>query len=398
MPTVRTTGTWGYNDEAIYAVRVAAAASRRFGNEIGSIRIPREKRAIVNRKVSSSFDSNSKSYSDAEVKFPVDYSLVDLRELSYNSASISSVGTDPTLHLMDLVEVSEAFTLPSRTFHAEWGGVAKRIDVAGCLLENQKINYAVKDPRGVRITDNFIGQRRTTTENVVSNLFGATSGIGQANEDMEFSVGANASDTVLKATGNDGGSLPNILGDSVLRLPYATNPQPFIVNKGLANQIVVGGTGTLADGTVAGGTDLTSALSGFGIEITNQYSFSRPDRAGTTNYNKSIQPYIQGAFLEERTLTVALVLDPTSDTLSFFEDPQLETLSNEIYIKVQKADDAADWIALMFTSSGTQYNPQEDYEGMFGFVEDTQFDTIGWQPNKLRIAGENAHTVLRAAT
>lgn len=395
MVTLRTTGTWGYNDEAIYAVRVAAAASRRFGNEIGSMRIMKEKRDIISRKVSSSYDSNSKSYGNVEVKFPVDYSLVDLRELSYNSASISSAGSDPTLHLMDLVEVNQAFTLPSRTFHAEWAGITKRIDIAGCLLETQSIKYAINDPRGVRITDNFIGQRKTTSDNVVSNLFGQTSG---STEDMEFSDGDNAVDTVLKATGQSGGSLPNILGDSVLRSTYLTNPQPFIVDKTSANQIVVGGTGNLAAGTVAGGTDLTSALSGFGIEINNEFSLSRPGRAGTNNYNKSIQPYIQGAFLESRTLTCALVLDPTADTISFYEDPELETLGNEIFIKVQKADDSADWIAFMFTSSGTQYNPQEDYEGMFGFVEDSQFDTIGWQPNKLRIAGENVHCVLRSAT
>ena len=390
MVTIRTTGTWGYIDEVTYAVRVAAAASRRFGNDNESMAVPKEKRAIINRKVSSSYDSNSKSYGNVEVKFPVNYSLVDLRELSYNSASISSAGSAPTLHLMDLVAVSEAFTLPSRTFHSEWAGITKRSDVAGCLLENQAINYAVIDPNGVQIKDSFVGQRVITSDNLASNLF------NNETEDMEFSKTATVA-TVLKATGQSGGSAPNSIGASVLRSTYATNPQPFVIKKGTANQVVVGGTGNLAAGTVTGGTDLTDELSGFGINIANEYDFSRPSRAGFTNYGKTIQPYIQGALLQDRTMTVALVLDPTSDSLSFFEDPQLEKLDNEIFIKVQKADDATDWISFMFTSSGSQYNPQEDYTGNFGFIEDTQFDTIGWQPNKLRIAGENAHPNLRSA-
>lgn len=396
MVTVITEATVGYIEESIYAIRVAAAASRRFGLEFGKFKIPQEKRSIIRKAISSSFNPNSQSYGEVQVEFPLNYVLVDARELSYLDDVIETGGSSPNfLHKITLVEPTGAFTLPSRTFHMETSGLARRFDVPGCLTKTMELKLAVTDPRGMLVKEDLLGQRVSNSNGILSNLYGQTSG---TTEDPEFSIGDRAADTVLKATGQSGGSLPNSLGESVFRAAYQNRPRPFLLQKGVANQVVIGGDGDEDAGTVSGGIDLTSAIKGIGMKINHTFNIQRPSRSGTSNYNKSIQPYIFGAFIEDRTLEVSLVLDATSDVIEHMEDSQLEVLDNQIFIKVQKDNNSDDWISYMFSSAGDIYNPLADYEAEVGFIEDTQFHTLGWAPQTLNILANNDNATLRSAT
>lgn len=398
MVTTVTTGTVSYFDEDTYAVRKVNTASRRFGMESGHFDVPAEARNTIRQKVSSLFGANKISYGDVGVEFPLEYVLIDARELSYgiDYQSGSTSGSDPYTHVISEQTPALAFTLPSRTIHTELAGITKQIDAAGCLLKDQEVKLAVTDPAGFRVKDTYIGQRVISSDNVVSNLFGATSGIGQPNEDMEFSVGANAATTVLKATGQDGGSLPNVIGEPSFRAAYQNNPRPFILPT--TGAIVYGGSANLATGVNTGGTDITSAVKGLGMRTKFTYEFVRPNRSGTNNYGKPIQPYIMGGYITDRQYELSLILTPIQSVIDLFENPQLESLSDELFIKGVKDNNAADTISFMFASLGDVFNPLSSYEAMAGFVTDTQFHTVGYAPNELTTVAVNSNAALRSAT
>ena len=128
-----------------------------------------------------------------------------------------------------------------------------------------------------------------------------------------------------------------------------------------------------------------------------EYDFVRPNRTGTNNYGKSIQPYIYGGRLKSRSITSIFELDPTSTVMGLYDDGLLQTSTSELYIKVQKSAVQNDWIVFAFKpTSGTTSNLFLDWDGSIGYKAITNKHLLSFHNKNLNIIAGNAFDTLRS--
>ena len=395
---VITTGILGYTEETTYAVRKNPADGqlRRFGIETSPWKMPKEKVTPNVQMVASSFDPQTLTYGDRLVEFKHEYYLVDAKELSYiGQVTTTDTTTPDKRHRITPTEPSQAFVNDSRTIHCETAGVVTKVDIAGCLTTNLELSSVKGDPRGVLIKEDFIGQR-IVDDNVTTNLLGHSG--SETTQDPEGVQGVNVANDLDNASP---GSHPITFSTADFRTAngYETAPKAFIwPTTGAVN---IGGTITMTDGdslgNLSGGTDLTSSCSKWTIKIGHEYEFYRPNRTGTNNYGKSIQPYIFGARLKSRTITSVFELDPDSTVMGLFVDGMKETSTNELYIKVQKSNDSNDWIVFAFKpTSGTTSNIYVDWDGSVTYKAITNKHLVGFQNKNINIIAGNEFDTLRS--
>lgn len=414
-------GTRGYVEELNFALRDQPTEFRYFGNipAGSSSKMPKERVTPLMKQISSKFVASSIKYDDIHVEFAFEYQLVDGKELSYIDNAITSTdnqvaGVPDWKHTVEVVDPANAYSLPSRTIHIELydelGAFVRALDVIGCLIKSIEIKHVIDDPDGVKVIETFIGQR-ITNNNPTSNLLGAVAG---AVADPEGVQGDNYADSIAVAAPNSGSAASDSDSDGlsfVFRAGsgYATNPQPFKVSKASVNSINVGGTlqmdpatpatyGTVTSSGTPG--DLKSYYKAFGIKVDFTYKESRPDRAGTNNFGSSISPYLMNALVQTASIVTTLQLDTDSAVLDMNLDKYKQDRTKSIFYKVEKFNDAGDWIAFCFAphTSGAIQNVNFDFDGDFDFLSIQEFYTFSWACKDLVIVIGNDFSTLRAVS
>lgn len=415
--TTIVSGIIGTIDETTYGVRVdptdGDSAVHRLGHEESDIPYPTEHHTIINKIVSTSFGSAVMRIDGVEVSLEITYRLIDGKQLSYIGKVTTinnTVAGDPDYkHQIDILKPSDGFVLDSRTVHIEIydasGTLLDAIDMIGSVDNNVKVHYNAKSAKGILVTEKFLGQRVTKKSvTPTTNMYGQSSG---STPDPEGVTGDNVANRIDEASA---GASPVIVGTNGVThslragAGYASNGQPFVINKSTSNAVNIGGTIQTDSGTpstfgtlTSGGTDLKTLLEGFEINIDFTFNTDRVDRPGTNNYNKSLKHYIQYPLVD--FVTIGLILQLASDSVAHGLDVDAlkNTINNAIYILVEKFNDANDWIAFIFQPfSGNTENIQIDLTEKFPFLLNSDNIKLAYQCKDLVIIVGNAFSTLRA--
>lgn len=414
MSTTIVKGKRGYVDETNFALRDVPTEFQLFGNGLEDSKLPKEKVTPLMKQLSSSFVATSIKVDAKTVEFTFTYQLVDGKDISYIAAVIATTdnqvaGTPDYKHLVTPVLPSQAYSLPSRTVHIELydenDNFLRSLDVCGCLVKTLEIKHVLDDADGVVVVETYIGQR-ITTNSPTTNLLGLTSTSVQDPELVEGQYYANsvadASNKGSAASDSDTDTLSFILRAGA---GYATNTQPFKVQKSNVDAINIGGTIQLDDqtpatfGTVSGGTNLTAYFKSFGIKIDFIYKESRPDRSGTNNNGATISNYLMNALVESCNISTVLQLDTDTAAFDLMLDGLKDEINNALYILVEKFNDAGDWIAFCLAPvSGTVNNVHIDLEATFPFISNTDYYTFTYACKDINAIVGNDFSVLRAVS
>lgn len=438
---VLTKGKVGWVPETTYGVRASISAAsylRAFGRMFGTFPIPVEKYDFATQSIGSSFDYNNMAFTNKDVEFDLPFWLDDAREIYYAFGKNADAGGPTYTHTITAMEPSDAFTLPSRTFHNETQGLTtnKYQDVPGTLVKEAEWKIAFGDPNGLMQTNKFTCQR-VTDENATTNLYGVTSG-GSA--DLESSTGGSTSKAIQynefgirlltfvsagyvdAVAGDIGAAAAGVTtGHGGILLAYDNTLRQWIVASdsatdlfNVAEEILTPGTGTgtTEAGSSAyknpsprigndqeafllpkngasnvaisvGGIDLTPYWKALGFKVVNTYSpASRSQRAGTTNYGISMSQYKQGDFLVDRSHFVALTLDfADAINTNFLSEIMKETLTQQTVLTFERENDSAETLVWTYNAS---VSPMEKYEFPQALEELSQAPiVITWRPKSL---------------
>lgn len=417
--TIIIKGLIGYEpNETGLGVRAVPTVFWKFGNVIGEYDLPEEFVNTIRKRVSSLFTASHIEYDEIEVEFDISYQLIDGKELSFiddiiTATDNTSAGDPDYKHTIVPMLPSAGFSLPTRTVHIEVfqqdGTFIMACDVAGCLTKKLEINYAIaKEGEGVVIVKETLRSQRVIWSDPApeSNLYGATTGSVADPEGVQGQYYAN------RITNASQGSAPaQSIADTLSFLlraatGYESDSKPFVVNPANANMVNIGGTLQLSAATPAtygtvssGGLDLTTYLTGFGITIEIIYKETRVDRSGTNNYGADISEYLQHALIEDIVIGCTLALDTDSVVLAKQLDSFKKIKTNPIYIRIEKINNANDWIAFCFSPvSGTVNNVQTSLKSKFAFLQTMGFSTYSYDCKDITMIVGNAFTTLRALT
>ncbi len=404
-------GKMGYVEENTYGIREVPTEFRRFGNYV-SMQFPDEAVNPLIKMLASSFMPAQLEYNDITVEFTIIAALIDPQVLSYLGVSVTTTDTtsgDPRYrHQFAPVIPAQAFTPPSLTCHLEIydedGNWLNSIDVAGTKLKETKIKHVFGDENGVSIELTMSGQR-IMDSGVTTTLLGQTSG---STADPEGVQGANFAN---RTTESPKGSVPakaDVDGLSfTLRAAngYETDSQIFHVNPATSNVVDIGGiidlTNTTAEtyGTVtSAGTDLTSKYKGFEITLTYEYGTSRQVRSGTNNFGAPINPYVMNQLVKVASVGLVLTVD-TDDTMYALQRNKYKKIKNQsIYIRIEKFNDATDWIAFCFAPllGATPSNLYIDLTADFPFLAIDNAFPFSWNCKDFNTIVGNDFATLRA--
>ena len=168
----------GHVPETTYGLRSVPTEFRHFGLPV-KMTMPSETIDIIEKQMASDFMPADADYDAVHIDFTLTFIIVDPQFLGYITAAVTSHSTSSTpahKHLIEMMQQSDAFMLPSNTIHIEYyakdDSFIQAIDVAGSIYKSVKI-YWVKGSNIVLCDLQFTGHH-IVTGNATTNLLGSS--------------------------------------------------------------------------------------------------------------------------------------------------------------------------------------------------------------------------------